>query len=55
MTLVWAFAVWLVAVGVFAWLHRRMVLRGEAKPIQWIWVILVTGLVWGVMLMYELS
>ena len=58
MTLLWAFGAWVVFLAVFAWLHRRLVLRGEAEPIapaKWALVIGVSGLVWGVPLFYVLG
>jgi hypothetical protein len=51
-TLVVVFAVWLVCVAIFAWLHRRMVERGEAQPVRWPLVIAVSALVWAVPLFY---
>lgn len=55
MTLVWAFIAWVVFLLVFAWLHRRMVRRGEAEPIapvKWVLFVGVSALVWSVPLFY---
>jgi hypothetical protein len=56
--LIWAFVVWLICLAIFAWLHARMVRRGDASPISpvtWAGVVAVSSLVWAVMLLYALS
>lgn len=58
MTLLWAFVVWLVFLAIYAWMHRRMVERGDAQrisPAKWAGVIAVSSLVWAAMLLYELT
>ena len=55
MTLVFAFVAWLVFLAIYAWLHSRMVARGEAEaipPMKWALVIGVSALVWAVPLFY---
>ena len=58
MILLWAFVAWLVFLAVYAWLHHRMVARGDAdriSPVKWAGVIAVSSLVWAAMLLYELG